>query len=99
MRPAIAFTISASLLACGGDDTSMPDAPDNGFTTPTVTLKANMEVSSDNWMEIGPADLSCLGTPSADVVTAGVVTLNTKVSDFQSGNAVPGAMVSAFKDV
>jgi len=89
------------LAACGGDDSgNMPDAPEDesGFATPTVTLKANMEVSDDNWMEIGPADLSCLNTPSSDVATTDAITLNTKVTDFQSGNAVPNAMVIAFKN-
>jgi hypothetical protein len=78
----------------------MPDAPEDesGFATPTVTLKANMEVSDDNWMEIGPADLTCLDTASSDVPTATSVTLHTTVEDFQSGNAVPGAMVTVFPD-
>src|SRR5690606_10625950 len=64
---------------------------------PTVTLKANEEVAEDQWMEVGDADLSCLGTPSADMPSTVAVTLTTKVADFQSGNAVPGAMVEIFK--
>lgn len=97
MRLALALCPSLFLVvACGGEP-EMPDAPDNGFATPTVTLKANMEVMTDVWMEVGPADLSCLGTPSSDVATATMVTLNTKVTDFQSGNAVPSAMVTAFQ--
>ena len=100
MRLARLTYVSLILFAaCGGDDSSKADAADNGFVTPAVALKANMEVSSDNWMEIGPADLSCLGMPSSDVATGDAVTLNTKVSDFQSGNAVPGAMVKAFHDI
>jgi hypothetical protein len=99
MRLVAFFTISSlSLVACGGDDGgSMPDASvDIGFNTPTVTLKANMEVSEDNWMEIGPADFSCLNTASNDEASTVEVTLMTKVNDFQSGNAVPGATVTAF---
>jgi hypothetical protein len=103
MRISIAFTLAslslAPLAACGGDD-STPDAmeeDDSGFTTPTVTLKANKEISDDNWMEVGDADLTCLNMASSDVATAGAVTLNTKVTDFQSGNAVPSATVVAFK--
>jgi hypothetical protein len=94
------FTVTSLLLAaCGGDDTTTPDAAvDNGFNPPTVTLKANEEVAEDNWMEVGPADLSCLGTPSADVASTVQVMLTTKVTDFQSGNAVPGAMVEVFRD-
>jgi hypothetical protein len=101
MRFVAFFTISSlSVAACGGDDGgSMPDAAiDIGFNPPTVTLKANDEVAEDSWMEVGPADLSCLGTPSADVASTVAVTLNTKVTDFQSGNAVPNAKVEVFKD-
>ncbi len=102
MRLSLAFTLtslSLSLAACGGDDTTItPDAADDtGFITPTVTLKANREVSDKNWEELGDADLSCLGKATTDVPTAAAVTLNTKVTDFQSGNAVPNATVVAFK--
>src|SRR5690606_4118876 len=102
MRLVYFFTItslSLSLAACGGDDTGeTPDAGvDIGFNPPTVTLKANEEVAEDQWMEVGDADLTCLNTASADQPTEVVVTLTTKVSDFQSGNAVPGAMVEIFK--
>jgi hypothetical protein len=99
MRLVAFFTISSlSLVACGGDDGgSMPDASvDIGFNTPTVTLKANMEMSEDNWVEVGPADFSCLNTASSDAASTVEITLNTKVNDFQSGNAVPGATVTAF---
>lgn len=102
MRLSLAFTIaSLSLAACGGDDgqTPMPDAgSDIGFDTPTVTLKANEEVSEDTWMEVGPADLSCLNTASSDVATMNPIVVNTKVTDFQSGNAVPNATVIVFHD-
>lgn len=102
MRLSLAFTLTSllsSLAACGGDDTgTMPDAADEtGFITPTVTLKANREVSDKNWEELGDADLSCLGTPTSDVATTEAVILNTKVTDFQTGNAVPNATVVAFK--
>lgn len=103
MRLVYFFTItslSLSLAACGGDDTgTTPDAAavDIGFNPPTVTLKANEEVAEDQWMEIGDADLSCLGTASADVASTVAVTLTTKVTDFQSGNAVPGSTVEIFK--
>jgi hypothetical protein len=91
---------SLSLTACGGDDgDTTPDAAiDIGFNTPTVTLMANREVAEDTWEEIGPADLSCLGTPGDDVASTVAVALTTKVADFQSGNAVPGAVVQVFKD-
>lgn len=103
MRLVYFFTItslSMSLFAaCGGDDTgTTPDAAvDIGFNPPTVTLKANDEVAEDQWMEVGDADLSCLNTASDDMPSTVAVTLTTKVTDFQSGNAVPGSMVEVFK--
>jgi hypothetical protein len=80
------------------------DAPpkDVGFNKPTASLKSNMDNTVNNmdvWTEIGPADLSCLGTPSADLATTVAVTLNTKVTDFQSGNTVPNAGVTAFPGI
>lgn len=101
MRLPIIFTMTSLLIAaCGGDDGgTTPDASvDIGFNPPTVTLKANEEVGDDQWMEVGDADLSCLNTPSDDAPTEVAVTLTTKVTDFQSGNAVPGSMVEVFKD-
>jgi hypothetical protein len=98
MRLSIAFTLtSLTFAACGGGDDVLPDANnDIGFNPPTVTLKANMELSEDNWMEIGDADLSCLNTASSDVASTVEVTLNTKVADFQSGSPVPNSMVIVF---
>lgn len=92
-----------SLAACGGGENNDPpaDAPtakDIGFTKPTKTLKANQELSEDNWMEIGPADLSCLNTPANDPATTVEVALSTVVRDFQSDNLVPNAMVTAFQN-
>ena len=98
----LASLLFLTLAACGDDGgSSTPDAPmmaEGGFTKPTAPLKSNMEVSKNNWTEIGPADLSCLGTPNADMATTVAVTLTTKVNDFQSGNAVPGTVVTAFRD-
>jgi hypothetical protein len=102
MRLPLAFTlISLSLAACGGDDSATPDAPttkDVGFNKPTKGLKANME-GDNGWMELGPADLSCLNTPSADQATTVEVSLRVNVADFQSGNPVTKATITAFKDV
>lgn len=102
MRIGLVFTV-ASLgfaVACGGGgESSPPDAPpkDIGFSNPTAPLMANREVSEDNWEEIGPADLSCLGTPANDPPTTVAVALSTIVRDFQSDNLVGGAQVIAFR--
>lgn len=102
MRKSLAFTVvSLSLVACGGDDgATTPDAAvdESGFATPTVTLKANMEVGDNDWMELGAANLDCLNMASSDVGAATAITLNTMVADFQTGNAVPNAMVTAFPE-
>jgi hypothetical protein len=95
LSPIFALT-SPSVAACGGEDTTPDASVDIGFKTPTVTLKANKEVAEDTWMELGPADLTCLNTPSADVATSVSVTLNLVVKDFQSGNSVPAASVEIF---
>ncbi|MBA3462996.1 MAG: hypothetical protein H0T46_23775, partial [Deltaproteobacteria bacterium] len=96
------FSITLTVAACGDDGGSTtPDAPkveNIGFNKPTMPLKANMEISKNNWMEIGPADLTCLGTANNDMATTVAVTLSTTVKDFQSGNAVPGTVVTVFKD-
>jgi len=75
-----------------------PPPPNLGFVKPTRSLKANNEQSPDTWVEIGPADLGCRGTPSADQATTVAVALSTTVRDLQSGNAVPGATVTVFPD-
>lgn len=92
--------VSLALVACGGDDggggqaqVDAPAAPDVGFNKPTASLKANI----DN-VEMGPADLSCLGQASSDAASMDV-TLNTKVTDFQNGNAIANATVTAFDGV
>lgn len=98
----IASVLFLTLAACGDDGGKTPlDAQmmvDIGFNKPTAALKANYEVSKNNWKEIGPANLDCLGTAANDLPTTVAVTLSTRVDDFQSGNAVPGTTVTAFKD-
>lgn len=104
MRLASTFTVlSLAVVGCGDDGGSNPpvDAPatkDIGFSKPTAPLMANDEQGDNNWVEVGPADLSCLGTPANDVATTTAITVNTKVTDFQSGGAVSGMVVTVFKN-
>ena len=102
MRQSLAIA-SLLLAACGGSNSSKPkpDAPgmtDTGFNKPTMVVHA-----FDNTMnppaDLGPADLSCLDTPSSDQATTVAVTLHSVVKDFQTGNAVGSAMVIAFDNV
>lgn len=103
------FTFVCLFAAACGDDggSTTPDAPpkDIGFTRPTASLKANNDLGDDpatpqveknRWVELGPANLSCLNTPSADEASANPVVVDTIVTDFQSGNLVPGTQVTAF---
>jgi hypothetical protein len=91
------------LAACGGgsggDDDTTPDAPaekDFGFKKPDASVKGNMEVADNEFMELGPADLSCLNTPNGDLPTTVAVELSTIVRDFQSDNLVPNAGIEVF---
>jgi hypothetical protein len=95
------FSISICVLvACGGSSTPKPDAPvDIGFNKPTASLHANTEVSDGVWMDLGPADLTCLNTPSADEATTVAVTLNGIIKDFQTSKPVPQTTVTAFQGI
>ena len=88
------------LAACGGGESTTPDSPvsteDIGFKKPTGSLRANREVNPDKWEDVGAADLSCLGTASADQPTSVAVALSTIVRDFQSDNLVPNADIEVF---
>ena len=92
------------VAACSGNPKPKPDAAkDIGFNKPSTSLHANMDVSG-TVVDLGPADLSCLGTASADVATTVPVVLTTTVKDFQdnaklNGGAVNPVNITAFKDV
>lgn len=95
-------SISAFGAACGDDGgktaADAKGAEDIGFNKPTGVLKSNHEVSKNNWVEDGPADLTCFGTPSNDLPTTVAVALTTRVDDFQSGSARPNTSVTIYKD-
>ncbi len=91
------FLLCAHATACDdGGERPPADAPmvDIGFNKPTATLKAN-----DKGMELGPADLSCLGTPLIDPATTVAVTLEATVKDFQNNTNVPNAGVTVFRGI
>jgi hypothetical protein len=99
MRTCSILVLVLAATACGGGgDTPTPDAGvvDIGFKKPEKSLKANMELAEDSWMEIGAADFSCLNTPNADLPTSVAVELTTTVLDFQSDNLVPNAEIEVF---
>jgi hypothetical protein len=78
---------SSALAACGGGgDPVDPNAK------PLQAWSESGDVFTEQAL-----DVSCFHTPSADVAqSAATITLNTKVTDFQTDAAVPGAMVTAF---
>jgi hypothetical protein len=83
----LAYALLLPLAACGGgDDPVDPNA---------LPLQAWSE-SGDVFTE-QTLDVSCLNTPSADVPqSAPTITLDTMVTDFQTGAATPNAVVTAF---
>lgn len=100
LRSTFTLISLSALVACGDDGMGGPPtdtSKDIGFNKPTAPLKANMS-DNDIWTEIGPANLACLNTPANDPPTTTVVALSTRVTDFQTGNPVPNAMVTAFPE-
>lgn len=97
-------TVSLLAGACGGGDDGGGniDAPatleNPGFPIPTMPTKANAEVQGV-WTETGPADWSCLGTPSSDQPSTQAIALSGKIEDFQTGNGVGPATVTAFPGI
>jgi hypothetical protein len=87
----------AGCLGCGGGESAPDAAPVNtGFNPPAAALRANVELGSNNWMDVGPADLSCLNTPTADKASTIAGMLTTVVQDFQLKTPVFNAAVTAF---
>ncbi len=95
------LSLSLTLLAaCGSKGGGTADAAkDIGFNKPTMPLHANMEGTPGMWTDLGIADTSCLNTPSTDVPTAVQIALTTTVLDFQNGDPVAGAVVTAFPNI
>lgn len=90
-------------VACGSNSPSgSADAAgpgSAGFDKPTMVVHANTQGSDGSFTDDGPADLSCLNTPSSDMPTTVPVMLATTVKDFQLQTAVGGAMVTAFANI
>jgi hypothetical protein len=113
MRLRLGLGLSAVLLAaCGGSnnnnsaDAGPPDAgpPTNiGFTLPTKGTHANMSSTTGGtttWTDLGPADWTCLNTPSTDAPLAAAMTLSGTVVDFMDmSKPVATPMVTAFSDI
>ena len=72
-----------------------PPATNPGFTLPAQVVAAWTETSPGTF-QAATLDLSCLRAVRNDAATTTAVTVTATIRDFQSGNLVPGAMVSAF---
>jgi hypothetical protein len=108
MRQLIGLSVAFSLAACGGSSSNNPDAgpPDggaptnSGFTVPTKAAHAYESPSAKVFNDLGLADWSCLGTPSADKALTADLTLTGEVHDFQTTTTkVPNATVDVFADI
>ena len=88
-------------IACGGDGDGDADAgeelPNPGFVTPTDITHA-FSGGDGQWTDLGPANWDCLGTPSTDAASTVDITLSGQTEDFQSGNALPDALLTAYSD-
>ncbi len=98
-----ATATSFSLVACGGDDgggaiDAADMLPNPGFPVPTATTKANMEAGGV-WTEIGEADWTCLNTANPDQPSTQAIALTGTIEDFQTGNGVGAATVTAFPGI
>lgn len=79
-------------------DAHMYDAGSNaGFVVPTAVTHAWQKTQSGDWEDQGPADFSCLNAPT-ELELPGQTSLSVTTLDFQTGNIVPNAAVSAFGD-
>jgi hypothetical protein len=82
------------VAACGSSSTPKPDAAQNGFTPPAAPLTA-YDNSGTMPVMVDADFTSC----TAIGMTTVAVAVSTTVKDFQSHNAVPNAMVTAFPGV
>ena len=99
---ALVGPLVGSLMACGGgsgsaDAGAADAAPNPGFTTPNAPIAAF--TGSGTTFTPATLDMSCLNTPSGDMPTTVDVTLNTEVSDFQSGDPVANSSVTVFPGI
>jgi hypothetical protein len=72
-----------------------PSTSNSGFVAPNAVIAAWSSPTADTYQpEV--VDLSCLGVPRNDPATTMTVTVTANLRDFQSGNVLPGATVTAF---
>jgi hypothetical protein len=114
MKRSLLFFCSCLLtIGCGDDagDGGQADAPvedpacpgsqnasNPGFICPTEAATA-WTFNNGAWELVGPADFSCLNTPSDDASTTVDITVTGQARDFQSGAAVADPTIEIFPGV
>jgi len=93
--------LAALPAGCGGDDDGGGGADGGtlenpGFAKPDTVTTA-FQKDGEIWTEVGPANWSCLGTPSDDTPSTVEITVSGLVRDFQNkDDVIAGAMVEAY---
>ena len=104
MRNGVWLFLAALAAACGGgdDDGGGGDGPDGGtlenpgFATPDAVTTAHVKEGAV-WSEVGPANWSCLDTPSDDAPSTVAIAITGVVRDFQNeDDVIADAMVSVY---
>ena len=98
--------------ACGGGGDDDDSGGNGGFVKPAspcvaadnhpcktgVITEAFLEVDGV-WTSQGPADWTCLNTPTDDTPSTTAINLTGVIDDFQTGDAVSTVSISAFHDI
>ncbi len=101
---ALLITVIAPAFACGGDDgngnaDAAPMLPNEGFVPPTeITMAYSPGENDGEWNLIGPADWSCLNTPTSDAPSTVAINLTGELVDFQNDTELPDAIITAYDD-
>lgn len=90
-----AAEIDAPPLDAPTDGANLPLGDNPGFIVPSASTRANVK-SGGTWSDVGAADWSCLGTPSADQPPTTPIALSGRAIDFQTGEGVGAAQIQAF---
>src|SRR5262245_61083814 len=91
-----------AVAACGGDDDGSGSGADAGtlenpgFARPDTVTTAYQK-DGEIWNEVGPANWSCLDTPSEDMPASLAITISGIVRDFQNkDDVIADAMIEVY---
>ena len=87
---------AAAPIACPNSQ----NPTNKGFICPTATAMSwTYDTDASAWVAVGPADFSCLGTPSTDTASTVDINLAGLVRDFQRGTPLADASIEVFPGV